>query len=386
MADIFKLDDWTFTDFPLNLSIKDYELTQKTIKESLKDESNCSVFMSYSKEHSVPGISDIDYVIFTDNLSPSLQKTFFIDSYPTKIREVLYHDSLFIPYSLSKNFTDVLGRMIFNLHLEHGKKIEFSKPDVHSSFFRLIDDHVLHITRSLYTPYFTKKINVRSLLHKLRTIEHLNLSFLHLDPKFKKQIDAYFIKVHDLRNNWFKNSKEDNCKKLILLLTEKISFQDKLISLIDMYIKKEYLIKTPNSNYILSCDYPTIFKETKKSSLDSFEIFKETGFIIPVFPPSFSFLLPEYSRAKGPVSKFIRLNLFDKSKLLKPEFDTLAKKRIDFFNSHLIFCKKYSLGYGPIVSFNLHESPSSLKSKVLTPIKSIIKLKRIKKVLLLNYK
>lgn len=382
MIEEFRQDGWTFTHFPTNLSIEDYEKTKDIISNGVLTESDCSVFMSYNGKSVIPGISDIDYVTVTDNISDNLKNLFSINAHSGSTKEVLFHDHLFIPYSLSLESSSVLGNIILNAELVYGKKIPFNKSSFDSNFFRVMDDVVVHTARAIYRPLFTRQVNVRSLLHKLRSLEHHNFTFLDMDGSFKAKLNLYFAEIIDLRKGWFYNTKESNCAELIRLLKKYVYFQNKLFILLDEFIKVNYLsTNTINPNYLISDSYPLIFKDSDNFDNESLNIFKDSGVLIPVFPSSFAFILVEYSKYSGTVSNFIKKNLNNKTSLLSPKFYDLAQLRISFFNEHLTYCKQNKLAYGPMVSFNLHDIPSSLKSKLSTPIKSCFKRRKVKKAI-----
>lgn len=311
-----------------------------------------------------------------------MKKIFSIDSYGAAGRAVLYHDQLFVPLSHSREYVETLCEDSSRMILINGEPIDFPDLSVEDFDFRFIDDYVLHTSRVLYSTYFSRRVNVRAILHKLRSFE-FRYEFFNFTPEgYRKKAEKLISSVNDLRTSWFEKSRKSNCVMIVSLLKEALRLQDEELLLVDKYVSSRYLDGLPEGKIFLAdAVYPAVFAKCKSYFKETERLYVESGITIPFFPLSFSMLLLEYGREKGTVSNHVRKRLSSSKRFLKKEYVAAARRRILFYDAHVDYCRKFGLGYGPLVSFDLHERPSSLTSFLSRPVRRFLATRKVKRAL-----
>ncbi len=380
---------WTFTNFPRLLSQRDYESVEEEVVDSLGRlrEDSCSVFeiIGRSRTRYSLGISDIDYLIFTDHVTEGLKDIFNLKGDGSVKDAVLFHDQLFIPFKLARD----AKRFLFKdeevkLKLIFGKEVLFEGSKLIDNDLRLLEDLVFHNAKDI-SNFLKKEINVRLVIHKLKSIEHFSQDrILMRDEPLKKDLDNYFNELNALKDDWFKRSIASNLDLLIRLVDKNFQLYNKLLRKLDEYFTKNYLNSEKIEELIFKePSTPIIFKDSDDYIGEIKKIRNITGKIIPVLPKNLSFLPILHSKGDGLISKHLRKHLLplqDKMwgglrshKRLGPEdccadlkdLQEAMRERNHFYEEHLRFCKENSLNYGPLISFDLHEQSPAKPIKLL---------------------
>ncbi len=377
-------ENWSFYNMPPLLTKKDYETVMKEIKEELKkiNQEELSIYFLGGISDYTPGISDIDYVIFTNKITPELTRLFTINKENIIKDEVLFHDQLFIPISLARKSQKILFNTFKKkLLLVHGKKIIFEENEeeqkIHDDM-RLLEDLVIHQVRNSYK-LITKKINVRLALHKLKSLSHMEKVII--TDELISSVREFNKKLILLRKKWFNNKIDYNINELKKLIKEHLELQDKVLKEINDYYTKKYLKEDYEETTIfLDPENPIIFKKEKSYLKETKKIYEKTGLIIPVLPPALAMILMTYENQKGELSTHIRKHLQATNKEIKIKNKTLINKiiteRNNFYEEHLKYCRKNKLNHGPLVSFNLHENFTK-KQAIKRKLKRRIKITRL---------
>lgn len=374
-----------YTHLPKKLTAKDYEEAVNEILAKTKEFKNVTIYFDSRKKHPTrPGISDLDFVIISDNPSQELIDIFKGKNLSENAKYALMHEDMFLTKKLARNYGEVAGNNTESWQLVHGSPIQISKPNQVSLELREIDDFVMHHIRSLCKQIFTKKVCVRRTLHILNYIHFRDLDLFtkYMSKSDVKNLRNIVKQVTDLRKNWFNKPIMKNIKKMDVILNETLQLYEKMVHSLAKYMKKySNNIDENKTFYINDSSYPIIFKKSKNYMKEIKRIYDKYGEIVVVLPPELFANLSEYSKYDYGLSKHIRKVVNECPAVIKKEYKKYMRKKIKYYDEHLQFCKKHKLEQGPIVNFDLHTpSPSKIKKKITGQIrkkKSQIKVNTI---------
>ncbi len=372
-----KFGNKLFFNLPTNLHIRNYQKTILDVKKETLAFSNIVVYLDKKKgSNIVPGISDLDFVVACDRLTYDV-KNFFSVAHGGEKDYILFHDALFLNRKLAINFGKIMGNMDYNWDLIAGKPLKLSKPSKVSVDFRRWDDTIVNIVRDFYLLDFAKKVNTRRLLHRLNSVRYIYTYWFlrESDKNFRSRLSNFIKRVDNLRHQWFEVDVTENLKTTITLLDEVLGMLEESFDLIKQYLLCHYIKREIDDLfYLKDPNYPIIFKKSKNYTYEVKSMYKKYSQVICFFPPEFFSLFSEYSNHKGIVSGHIYRSINKRMDNLREEFKTHAEERISFYNEQTKFCIKYGIEYGPLVNFELHRPPKSLKSKFKRYVKNKIRL------------
>ncbi|GEM_PF-4179502 len=190
-------------DDVIPLTIQDYKDALSEVLEIAKSINARSVF-TYGNI-SVPGISDLDILIVSENPFP-------VSRLSRKTRWIMSHTPIVVKPGDIEQTSRLLDTR--NLKLVWGRAVEFPEPTI-EDLRTLAVRHMVWKTMSLHKKLTTRDLRARNLLLHLHALRYSFREIGEGEPEF-------FRRVSYLREKWFDLTEEDKLTKLLLLTYESL--------------------------------------------------------------------------------------------------------------------------------------------------------------------
>lgn len=383
-GDIFNFSpsDCTFDNFPKNKQIVHYKKAEtEFIYYYKKIEEVISIYKF--GDVSVPGLSDLDFVIVLDKVRKHHSKIRYgINHFSANTQYILLHPQLFLNEDLMKNI--YLCFSPSNLKRIWGKEIIFSKFTAKESHafknLMAVNAFLYKIPRRILKSLLTRKIKIRECITDLNNVKQYIEYFKNINCGDNNKFDEYLKDIEILKGSWFRNKEADNLNSLISCMKKSLLVSYHLISLLSKVLETEQELPMASSSYPsekVSFKYNgdiTYFEKdwNPDSSLNkTVDIFLGQKKLFNFLPLNYCFHLYKYVKAGGEFGNFISNQLIPRLNLSIDNNDMYSKRRAEFINSHIDFVKKngikdsasfFYLGYNPKIE-NLEEGRNYYKYK-----------------------
>jgi len=352
-----------FTNMPKPCSFEDYE---KAIEEYVQGVSRFGKGVSVYQigDIGVPGISDIDLVVFIDE---QCYGDFSAYSYAKGQSKYLFmHDVYPLPEAMARDAGLITS--IFNVKHRHGKHLISSTPQ-YSEMESLLFLNDIAIVSLLHEYEQWKDISVmnarlalarvNSLKYPIHLVSNLarNSGDYGIDAGDLSNLKEFVLKFSEFRNNFFSYEPAKATACLTRYLTNAASIAKDLVR----------IVETANTNQKWFCN---------NLSSSSFEYYNTSLSSSAIATSMFCNLYAYGINANGPVSKIVQKNSrFSGTVQYADEYTALLQRRIKLLDDATKFRRERGFRYGALWPFGLVES-RTIRQRITS---------RIKKIALLNF-
>lgn len=347
-----------FTNMPKPCSFEDYE---KAIEEYIQGVRRFGEGVSVYQvgDVSVPGISDIDLIVFLDE---QCLGDFSAYSHVRNQSKYLFmHDVYPLPKAMARDVALITS--IFNVKYRHGKHLISSTPqysDMETILF-LNDIAIVSLSHE-YEQWKDRAVmdarlalaRVNSLKYPIQLLSNLarNPGDYGIAPGVLDNSNEFVRKFSDFRRNYFSYKPEEATVCLAHYLTRAASIAEDLIR----------IVETVNSNQ-------KWFHDGLSST--SFEYYN-TLLLSSSFATSMFCNLYAYGRnANGPISKIVQKNSrFSGTVRYANEYNALLQRRIKLLDDATKFRQERGFRYGALWPFGFVES-RTIRQSITSQLKRI---------------
>jgi hypothetical protein len=344
-----KKEYFSFYDYPVKYTLKDYDSTLGKIRNIAKKTKEILSIYTFG-EVGVPGVSDIDliFVLKENSRLPSFLKKNQVDK---DSKYLIFHPFFIITENIMKNINYIYPNS--NFIKIYGKDIEIhnpSKSDLKKIKTYLTTDVILrHFPVDHLYNLLSRKIDIRMALMRLNAFNHSFSIFKDITGKEKAIWKDFSKKIDYLRKNCFEMDKNLLQIKLLDALKESIYISTDFVKEFDKFLPKNKILKAKRKNVIFKgtknrITFSENWDEDKAISemLNHFLRYKNFYSILPI---SLLNQLCAYSSLNGRLSSYIRKRL--NIKCFQNNMDPVLKKRIRILNDQVEYANELKHSHYP---------------------------------------
>ncbi len=346
IIDKLNYNNVAFRNFPKKMPYEDYDRHMQKVSRELSDIASVYTWGSINE----PGISDLDLLIVLKGKGrlPIKYKSIYFMGKIT--RYIAVHPFIIANKSVAENARIIYPDTIFKKISGSGVKFKSVGKAAKLRVCLLNDIIIRHLPRDFATILRSKKINVRELLLRLKSLTYSLKVYYLITGKRIGNSAVYEKKILELRKNWFLLGEKEQKESIFRLYKEAFKISLDIVDNFNKYLERNKIAKIGKKvkKIVYSGDKnKTIFLRKWRKS----DVYSDDYAYLPV---NLAAQLFYYSTQKGVLSDYIRKNLKGDKLEYEYKYKKIARKRIGILNrqaylseNHLHFPAFFDFGYRP---------------------------------------